>query len=155
MSGLDVQLEKSKYNSPVCKKIGWRWRNSKSHIQFIFHIWYESVASWFGRVAESLVTWVRFLMSADSFCSASAMLCGTELISALTCALFILLRSLYFFFLGFRQWRSRENLFDLPNLLYWHDDFSFLDVQDVAVDMRICVFYSPTVQQMLSRWTAV
>ena len=34
MSGLDIQLEKSKYDSPVRKKIGCRWRNTTSHIPF-------------------------------------------------------------------------------------------------------------------------
>ena len=31
MSGLDIQLEKSAYDSPVRKKIGCRWQNTTSH----------------------------------------------------------------------------------------------------------------------------
>ena len=34
VSGLDIQLEQSKNNSPVCQKIGCRWRNTTSHILF-------------------------------------------------------------------------------------------------------------------------
>ena len=48
-------------------------------------------------------------MSAETLCRSSAILCGTEPISALTHALFILLHSLKLFFLGFRQWRSRAD----------------------------------------------
>ena len=60
----------------------------------------------------SLATWVRFLISAEMLCSASAILRGTESVSAMTLALFILLQccTLYnFFFLGFRQWLSRAD----------------------------------------------
>ena len=34
VSGLDIQLEKSEYDSPVRKKICCRWRNTTSHIPF-------------------------------------------------------------------------------------------------------------------------
>ena len=34
VSGLDIQLEQSKYYSPVCKKNGCRWQNMTSHIPF-------------------------------------------------------------------------------------------------------------------------
>ena len=40
-------------------------------------------------------------MSAETLCCAWAILCGTEPVSALTRVLFILLRSLYFFFKDF------------------------------------------------------
>ena len=36
VSGLDIQAEKSKYNSPVRQKISGRWRNMMSHIPFLF-----------------------------------------------------------------------------------------------------------------------
>ena len=49
-------------------------------------------------------------MSAETLCSAPAILRGTEPVSALTLRLFLLLRSLYFFFLGFRQWLSCEDI---------------------------------------------
>ena len=53
----------------------------------------------------SLEIWVRFLMSADSFCS---ILRGTERVSVLTPTLFICCTLYDFFnFFGFRQWRSR------------------------------------------------
>ena len=41
VSGLDIQLEKSEYNSPICKKISFRWQNMKSHITFFLEqsIW--------------------------------------------------------------------------------------------------------------------
>ena len=48
-------------------------------------------------------------MSAEALCSASAVLCGTEPVSALTQALFILLCSLYIYFLGFSQWQSHAD----------------------------------------------
>ena len=34
VSGLDIQLEKSEYDSPVRKKIVCKWRNTTSHIPF-------------------------------------------------------------------------------------------------------------------------
>ena len=34
VSGLDIQDEKSEYDSPVCKKISCRWLNTTSHIPF-------------------------------------------------------------------------------------------------------------------------
>ena len=43
-SGLDIQLEKSKYNSPVCKKIGCMWGNTTRHILFFLGNWYEQMA---------------------------------------------------------------------------------------------------------------
>ena len=67
------------------------------------------MAEWLRLVIDSLETWARFPLAAESFCGAAAILCGTEPVSAPTCALFILLQSLYFFSLGFRQWRSRAD----------------------------------------------
>ena len=52
------------------------------------------MAEWFRLVVDSLEIWVRFQHSAESFCQAAAILRGTELVSALTRALLILLRSL-------------------------------------------------------------
>ena len=34
VSGLDIQLEKSEYDSPVRKKIGCRWQDTTSHTVF-------------------------------------------------------------------------------------------------------------------------
>ena len=65
------------------------------------------MAEWLRLLVDSLVTWVRFVCGAESFCrSAAAILRGTEPISAQTCVLFILLTLYNFFFLGFRQWQS-------------------------------------------------
>ena len=96
MSGLDIQLEKSDYVSPVCKKISCRWRNRTSHVLFFpsIMIWYEPMAEWLRWLAESLPTWVQFLMSAEMVCSTLATLRGTKPVCTLTRALFILLRSL-------------------------------------------------------------
>ena len=50
----------------------------------------------------------------DELCRASAILRGTQ------AELFILLRSLYFFFLGFRQWRSRaDRVVNLNTTMFW------------------------------------
>ena len=46
VSGLDIQLEKSEYYSPVRKKIGCRWQNTTSLIQFYSGNWYEPMAQW-------------------------------------------------------------------------------------------------------------
>ena len=47
---------------------------------------------------------IRFQLGAETFCSPLSISRGTEPVSAMTLALFILLRSLFFFPLGFRQW---------------------------------------------------
>ena len=52
------------------------------------------MAEWLRLVVDSLVTWVRFPRGAEPFCRAATILCGTEPVSALIRALFILLRSL-------------------------------------------------------------
>ena len=46
VSGLDIQLEKSEYDSPVRQKISCRWRNMTSHIPFFSCNWYEPMAEW-------------------------------------------------------------------------------------------------------------
>ena len=61
------------------------------------------MVEWLRLVVDSLETWVHFLHGAESFSSAAAILRGTEPVSAQTLALFILLSSLYFFFIGFHQ----------------------------------------------------
>ena len=75
-------------------------------------------------MSVSLATWVRFLMSAETLCCASCILRGTEPVSALIRALFYIAALSLFFFLGFRQWRSRADrvvnlntIFRLP--LFW------------------------------------
>ena len=52
------------------------------------------MAEWIRLVAESRTTWVLFLMSGETLFLALAILRGTEPVSALTRAHFILLRSL-------------------------------------------------------------
>ena len=52
------------------------------------------MAKWIRLAAESPATWDPFLLSAETLCSASAILRGTEPVSALIRALFMLLHSL-------------------------------------------------------------
>ena len=52
------------------------------------------MVEWLRLVIDSQEAWVRFQYGAVSFCSAAAILRGTEPVSALTRVLFILLRSL-------------------------------------------------------------
>ena len=65
LSCLDIQLEKSAYDSPVRKKIGCRWRNTTIHNRF-----FRKLIRANGLVVKvsrvSLVTWVQFLMSAEN-----------------------------------------------------------------------------------------
>ena len=44
VSGLDIQLEQSKNDCFVCKKVGCRFRNTTSHISFFSVNWYDSMA---------------------------------------------------------------------------------------------------------------
>ena len=101
------------------QKIGCRWWNTTSHIPFFSSNWNEPMAKWSRWVAKSWVTWVRFLMSAEMPCCASAILRSTEPVSALTHTLFKLLRSLYFVFRGLRQWRSRADRVVNLNTTIW------------------------------------
>ena len=57
------------------------------------------------RGTVSLAILVRFPQGPHHFCHPSAILCGTEPVSALTLVL-LYCCTLYNFFLGFRQWRS-------------------------------------------------
>ena len=41
VSGLDIQVEKSEYDSPAGQKISCRWQNTTSHIPFFSGYWYE------------------------------------------------------------------------------------------------------------------
>ena len=109
MSGLDIQVEKSKNDSPVHKKIGWRWQNTTIHVLFFPCYWYKPMAKWLRLVAESRATWIWFMMSAETLCSASAILRGTEPVSALTRALVYCCTLQNFLLLGFCQWRSRAD----------------------------------------------
>ena len=111
MSGLDIQLKNSKYYSPVCKKIGCRWRNTTSHIPFSLSNWYKPMAQWLRLVVESKETWVLFLMSFDMLCRPSAIMRGTEPVST-----FYIAALSTIFFLGFRQWWSRADRVVLDNL---------------------------------------
>ena len=93
MSGLDIQLEKSEYASPVRKKIGCRCEIRR----VIFHFFMQLIRTNVLMVKVSrreTGDMVQFLMSAKNLCHASAILRGTEPVSALTRALSTLLRSL-------------------------------------------------------------
>ena len=81
-------------------------------ILIFFSNWYESMAYWLRQVAEILATWVLFLMSDETLCSALAILRGTEPVSALALwqARFLYFCTLYnFFILGFHQWQSSSD----------------------------------------------
>ena len=91
------------------KKTDCRWRNTTSHMPFFSCHWYEPMALWVRVVAESRVTQVWFLMSAETaapwpFCMALSL--SQHWHSSISIQL---LCSLYFFFLGFRQWKSRAD----------------------------------------------
>ena len=62
---------------------------------------------------------IRFQLGAETFCSPLSISRGTEPVSAMTLALFILLRSLFFFPLGFRQWWSRADRVLTLNINIW------------------------------------
>ena len=124
VSGLDIQLEKSEYYSPVCKKIGCRWRNTTSHKQFFSSNRYEPMAQWLaiGRlIAESLATWVQILKSAKTKPSAGPQPFFVALSPSVHCQLrFLCCCTLYNFFLGFRQWRSRADSLRVVNPSDFH-----------------------------------
>ena len=94
VSGLDIQLEKSEYDSPLRKKIGCRWQNTTSHVLFFFEqsIRTNGLAVMACRREKGDMGSIPDLCGND--CSALAILRGTEPVSALTLALFILLLSL-------------------------------------------------------------
>ena len=105
VSGLDIQLEKSEYDSPVRKKISCRWRNTTSHIPVFSSYRYESKAEWLRLVADmgSIpdVCW-NDLQLLGHFAWHWARQCTD------TRAFYIAALSIIFF-LGFRQWRSRAD----------------------------------------------
>ena len=143
VSGLDIQLEKSEYNRPVRKKSVAGGEIRRVHVLFFLRNRYEPMAQWLRLVAESRATWVRFLKSAETLCSASAILRGTEPVSALTRALFTLSRSLWFFSswilsvtisrwqtiwlpLIWRAW-TRALASNRPHVLAWHIGRDYCD----------------------------
>ena len=67
------------------------------------------MAEWLRLVVDSLVTWVLIAHGAEPFCSAAAILRGTEPVSAQTPALFYIAALSIICFFGFRQWRSRTD----------------------------------------------
>ena len=85
------------------KKLVCRWRNTTSHIPFLSGNWYEPC--WWRWVTVSMATWVRVLRSAETLCRFGHFAWNWAC-QWLARTLFILLRSLKFFFPGFRQWRS-------------------------------------------------
>ena len=77
------------------------------------------MAKWLRLVAESRATWIWFMMSAETLCSASAILRGTEPVSALTRALVYCCTLQNFLLLGFCQWRSRADRVVNLNTTIW------------------------------------
>ena len=90
-----IQPELSEIDNSAPKKAV---RNSSSnmmiHIPFFSRHQYEPIAEWLRLVTNSTETRVRILHGAKPSARAAAILRGTELVSALTRVLFILLRSL-------------------------------------------------------------
>ena len=82
-------------------------RNNKSCTVFSAE-WYEPIAHWLRQLARSKTTWVQFQQDAETLCSPSAILHGTEPVSALTRVLLYCGLS-YLFNLGFCQWQSRAD----------------------------------------------
>ena len=71
------------------------------HIPFFSDCGYEPMVEWLRLVVGSLEIWVQFPHGAEFFCSAAAILHGTEPVSALTRALFIAVLSIFFLGGGF------------------------------------------------------
>ena len=101
VSGLKMELEKSEYFSPVRKKIGCRWRNTTSHVQFFSSNWYEPMAWWLRLVQRVGRHWFdswwvlkRFAVP-QLFCEALSPQCTD------THAFYIAVLSTIFFFLDF------------------------------------------------------
>ena len=82
VSGLDIQLEKPDYDSPVRKKN--QLQVAKYDESYCFFRLIDTNQSLSGQVVESLAIWVQFLKSAEASCSALTILRGTEPLSALT-----------------------------------------------------------------------
>ena len=112
-------------------KIGLRLQKMTSHILF-FH-WYSDtyklmaaviwLSGWgdMQRGQWVMLHWVPFLLGAETLGSPSAILCGTEPISALTLERFILLCSLYFFIAFHWWWSNTDTLWQGSTLdLTWN-----------------------------------
>ena len=137
------------------------------------------MVEWLRLVVDSLVIWVRFTHGAESFCSAAAILRGTEPVSAQTLALFTLLCSLIFFFLGFRQWRSRTDRVLTLNMnirlpLFWSTwspalgrdsatcaglaygrDYSNCRASDLKLQKCLAIVFPWIVENIFKQWPTV
>ena len=101
VSGLDIQLQQFKNKSPVCKKYWLQVAKYNKSCTVFAGNWYKPMAYWLRWVVESQATWIWFPMNFETLCSASAILCGSD-ISALTCSIFSTAALLIiFFFLDF------------------------------------------------------
>ena len=123
VSGLDIQLEQSKNNSPVCKKIGCRWQNTTKNILFFFramdmNLWLSVYGESQRVVQLGFNSWWVLKRSATPRPFCVALSPSVHWHVRYCCALY------NFFFLGFRQWQSRTDrvvnlntTFQLP--LFW------------------------------------
>ena len=92
---VESQAEISEINNSAPKKAVLNSSSNMTiHMQFFSDSWYESMVEWSRLVFDSLETCVWFLHCTETCCSAAGILHGTEPVSALTWAPFILLCSL-------------------------------------------------------------
>ena len=123
-SGLDIQPEQSKNDNPARKKLVPSYGCEIQQVIFQeinLNLWLSGLEEkqW---LPVSRATWVQFLQGAENLCSSSAILRGTEADWAHQCTdtrAFILMHSLLFFFLGFRQWRSCAGKVLTLNMNIW------------------------------------
>ena len=117
MSGLDIQPEQSDNDNPACTKAVPGCDTLRVISRFSAK-WHEPMAQSFKQVAMSLATWDRFPHGAETLSASRPFFVA---LSPDTRA-FILLRSLYFFFV----WQSRADRaltlnmnIQLPLRLFW------------------------------------
>ena len=141
---------KIKARQSCMQKIGCRWRNKTRHVPFFSSNRYEPMAQWLaiGRlIAESLATWVQILKSAKTKPSAGPQPFFVALSPSVHCQLrFLCCCTLYNFFLGFRQWRSRADRVVNLNMtirppLFWRTCRAS-ELTDRQVRLVSCFFYS-------------
>ena len=87
-------------------------------LEFFFVAWYVLIAHWSRWVTVNQVTWVWFQQGAETLCSPSAILNGTEPVNALTLKL-LYCCALSLSILGFHQWWSCVDRVLTLNMNIW------------------------------------
>ena len=129
MSGLDIELEQSENENPARKKIALRLRDVTSYTSF-FSLYRWSSRSESGDMCLILAGCWNSLQSLGHSAWHWARQCTDT-------RAFILLHSLQFFFLGFRQWRARADRVVTLNMniqlpLFW-STWNWARDQDSAI----------------------